>query len=205
MGGQAAGRAARPFEQPVDRLSNFWSYILFDRTDRRGLIPVRSFLSPLSHKRILCIFTPAPVPPAPAPSLHAPPRPHPPRPYPSCSHMSRPGPLYPRTPRPHSLDHGATGTLTPCDALNMGLAWWLQEGSTSDTNSYPIRCAVAMATAASTRTGGGSCPRITRGAGRHSLWPPACRRHPRAVADEPKSTGGLCGRSGPANDDASGP
>ena len=53
------------------------------------------------------------------------------------SHMSRPGPLYPRTPHPHSLDHGATGTLTPCEALNMGLAWWLQEGSTSDTNSDP--------------------------------------------------------------------
>ena len=65
----------RPFEQPVDRLNNCWSYILFDRTDlwmggRRivmsghigwtatcllqlydvsnpssGLIPVRSFLS----------------------------------------------------------------------------------------------------------------------------------------------------------------
>jgi hypothetical protein len=31
----------------------------------------------------------------------------------------------------------ATGTLTPCDALNMGLAWWLQEGFTIDTNSYP--------------------------------------------------------------------
>ena len=98
-----------------------------DRPHPGAIVPL-----PLSPTRIFCAFTPAPVPPAPAPSLHAPPRPHPPR-----SHMSRPGPFYPRTPRPHSLDHGATGTLTPCEAFNMGLAWWLQEGSTSDTNSCP--------------------------------------------------------------------
>ena len=98
-----------------------------DRPHPGAIVPL-----PLSPTRILCVFTPAPVPPAPALSLHAPPRPHPPR-----SHMSRPGPFYPRTPRPHSLDHGATGTLTPCEAFNMGLAWWLQEGSTSDTNSCP--------------------------------------------------------------------
>ena len=43
--GQAAGRVARSFEQPVDWLNDCWSYILFDWTDRSGLIPVRSFLS----------------------------------------------------------------------------------------------------------------------------------------------------------------
>ncbi len=46
-------------------------------------------------------------------------------------------PPHPRTPCPHSLDHGATSTLTACDALNVGLAWRLQEGFTSDTNSNP--------------------------------------------------------------------
>ncbi len=116
-----------------------------------------------------------------------------------------PGSLYPRTPRPHSLDHGATGTLTPCDASNiapcdasnMGLAWWLQEGFTTDTNSYPISRARACVGASATdrrgrRTGGGrrSFPRIARCAGRHNLWPPASRRYPRAAADEPKSSGG---------------
>ena len=98
-----------------------------DRPHPGAIVPL-----PLSPPRTLCAFTSAPVPPAPAPSLHAPPRHHPPR-----SHMSRSGPLYPRTPRPHSLDHGATGTLTPCEAFNMGPAWWLQEGSTSVTNSCP--------------------------------------------------------------------
>ena len=151
----------------------------------------------MSPTRILCVSTPAPVPPAPALSLHAPPRPHPSHSYPPRCHITRPGPLYPRTPRPHPLDHGATVTLIPCDALNMGLAWWLQEGFTRDTNSYPISRARACVGASATdrrgrRTGGGcrSCLRRTRRAGRHSLWPPASRRYPRTAADEPKSSGG---------------
>ena len=43
-----------------------------DRPHPGAIVPL-----PLSPTRILCAFTPAPVPPAPAPSLHAPPRPHP--------------------------------------------------------------------------------------------------------------------------------
>ena len=108
------------------------------------------------------------------PLLPRPSRPRLLRPYtPPRSHMSRPGPFYPRTPRPHSLDHGATGTLTPCEALNMGLAWWLQEGSTSDTNSCPtwrVRACVLRnwATAAGSPLLG--CRR------------PASRRYPRTAA-----------------------
>ena len=66
-----------------------------DRPHPGAIVPL-----PLSPTRILCVFTPAPVPPAPAPSLHAPPRPHPPYPYPSCYHMSRPGPA-PALSTPH--------------------------------------------------------------------------------------------------------
>jgi hypothetical protein len=215
----------RPFEQPVDRLNNCWSYILFDRMDRltggwriamSGQIgwtatcfffnsttsalrrPASSRCdrpSPFeSYTCFVCLYSRArPARACPVLTRSAPPPPAPPK----RPHMSRPGPLYPRTLRPHSLDHGATGPLTPCDASNMGLAWWLQEGSTSDTNSYHTSRARACVCASATdrrgrRTGGGrrSCPRITRRAGTHSLWPPARRRHPRTAAAEPKSSGG---------------